>query len=272
MTESIGKDLLFARVDAMMELLERLEAGLYPVTEDTIQKRLEPKDGWFLAVVQQDIPDPSPGRARKLKAGREVWVQRASASKWYVGTHGDPVLKQLDRAQARRHLSTVLRPVMAPKMVASAFGLASVLKTESLEEERIMNIRRRTGPKTKRRAEGYEPKISGRLRGKNRNVWIFETGDWIQRLRAIPTSDRQQRVETMDVKVTCNCPAFRWGGSEHWAKANGYLYGNPRGTATFPEEKDPDMRNGACKHLIAVFDLIREKKLKIDAPKTRMKR
>lgn len=256
----------------MRGLLERLEAGLYPVTEDTIQKRLEPKDGWFLAVVQQDIPDPSPGRARKLKAGREVWVQRASASKWYVGTHGDPVLKQLDRAQARRHLSTVLRPVMAPKMVASAFGLASVLKTESLEEERIMNIRRRTGRAVKKRAEEYDSRITGRLRGKDRQVLFFETGDWIQKLRAIPRSTRQQRVETMDVKVTCNCPAFKWGGSEHWAKANDYLYGRPRGTASFPEERDPNMKNGACKHLIAVFNLIREDKVKIEKPKRRLKK
>lgn len=145
-------------------------------------------------------------------------------------------------------------------------------RLSSLDEERILGIRRRTGRPTKKRSEDYQPSISGKIGSGNRNVWIFETGDWIQKIRAIPRSTRQRRVETMDVRVTCNCPSFRWNGGEHWAKENGYLYGNPRGTASFPEERDPNMKHGACKHLIAVFRYIKEEKLKIDKPRKRMKK
>lgn len=166
------------------------------------------------------------------------------------------------RATLPKHLRGRKKKYQAQAKLRGGSGLDARYPGE-VKEDTISQIRRRVGNRVKKRSESYSSRVTGKLRGKNRYVWFFETGDWIQKLRATPRSTRQQRVEGMDVAVTCNCPSFRWNGGEHWAKANKYLYGRPRGTASFPEERDPDMRHGVCKHLIAVFNHIRDQKTKI---------
>ena len=54
-----------------------------------------------------------------------------------------------------------------------------------------------------------------------------------------------------DVRVSCTCDFWRWQGPEHWAKVNGYLYGEPTGTATKPTKKDPNGVNRVCKHVLS---------------------
>jgi hypothetical protein len=59
------------------------------------------------------------------------------------------------------------------------------------------------------------------------------------------------------IQVSCSCDFFRWQGPEHWAQANEYLYGKPRGTAAQPEVKDPKGKHWACKHVLAVLEVAR---------------
>lgn len=56
-----------------------------------------------------------------------------------------------------------------------------------------------------------------------------------------------------DLKLACTCDFWRWQGPEHWARAGGYLYGKPGGTADAPDQRDPEKRHRICKHAAAVL-------------------
>jgi hypothetical protein len=58
------------------------------------------------------------------------------------------------------------------------------------------------------------------------------------------------------VRVSCTCPFWRWQGPEHWAKQGDYLFGKPVGLATKPDIKDPSGGHRACKHVLAVLDMV----------------
>ena len=74
-------------------------------------------------------------------------------------------------------------------------------------------------------------------------------------------------MEKADFLMTCDCPFWQWQGPEYWAKEGGYLYGKPRGTATPPDQKDPDGEHRLCKHSIAVLGHMRNKGMKVLAPR-----
>lgn len=128
----------------------------------------------------------------------------------------------------------------------------------------ISMILRRVAPKVKERAKERPARITGV--DKQRNLWFFQSGKYFQRLRAIPRSgSKAENILKMDVLVSCSCPFWRWQGPEHWSKENDYLYNRnrTRGTAAYPEIRDPRMRHAVCKHLVSVFDLVKTQKLKI---------
>lgn len=52
--------------------------------------------------------------------------------------------------------------------------------------------------------------------------------------------------------ITCDCQFWRWGGPEFHAKERGYLLGDPRGTASPPDIRDPERKHWLCKHAYAV--------------------
>lgn len=138
-------------------------------------------------------------------------------------------------------------------------GLAASTKVA----DTISQILRRTAPKVKQRATDRPARVTGHDRTKG--VWFFQSGKYIQKMRAVPrTGSKASNVTQMDVYVSCSCPFWRWQGPEHWAKKNRYLYDRNRtkGTASFPEIRDPNFRHGVCKHLVAVFNLVRSQKLK----------
>ena len=136
--------------------------------------------------------------------------------------------------------------------------------------ETMAMIGRRVSNAVKQRARGYRPRVTGF--DKQRSVWFFSVGDYVVKFRAVPMSEKQQRVERMGILVSCSCPGWRWNGSEHWAKKNTYQYAHPRGTATFPGMRDPKMKNGVCKHVWACFLYVRENKLKIPVKKANAQR
>ena len=50
-----------------------------------------------------------------------------------------------------------------------------------------------------------------------------------------------------DVKVTCNCPAFRYYGFQYINTQLETISG--KGTNIYPKERNPDLRGSLCKHL-----------------------
>jgi hypothetical protein len=88
-------------------------------------------------------------------------------------------------------------------------------------------------------------------------MWLFDvngnSGTYRVRVQG-KTKGNARRLSKADVFLSCDCPYWRWQGPEHWAKQNGYLYGKPRGTASFPVIKDPVHEHGVCKHVLAVLD------------------
>jgi len=67
-----------------------------------------------------------------------------------------------------------------------------------------------------------------------------------------------EKLSDMDLKVSCTCGFWQFQGPEHHAKDDGYLLGNPRGTAMPPGVRDPRGKNRVCKHLVAVLDHIKK--------------
>jgi len=69
--------------------------------------------------------------------------------------------------------------------------------------------------------------------------------------------DGSPSLSALDVKVKCNCPFFIYNGPEYQAKTDNYLLGNPGGTATPPDIRDPNRAFYICKHIASVFELIK---------------
>jgi hypothetical protein len=68
--------------------------------------------------------------------------------------------------------------------------------------------------------------------------------------------DGTPSLAALNVQVKCNCPFFIYNGPEYQAKTDNYLLGNPNGTATPPDIRDPNRVYYICKHIAAVFALI----------------
>jgi hypothetical protein len=81
------------------------------------------------------------------------------------------------------------------------------------------------------------------------------------RVKPIPKDKSTKAVVKMPIQVSCTCPFFRWQGPEHWAKENSYLYGKPVGSASKPSKKDPAGNHWACKHVLAVLELVKKHKI-----------
>ena len=122
------------------------------------------------------------------------------------------------------------------------------------EAIRISEIEDSCGADLRKRSEGIPIRLV-RADEKNR-LWLFNVtgreGTYRVRVKA-STKGNITDINKADVHVSCSCPFWQWQGPEHWAKQKDYLYGRPRGTASFPHIKDPAGRHGACKHVLAVL-------------------
>lgn len=122
---------------------------------------------------------------------------------------------------------------------------------------RIHEIVGRCGPDLMGRSKGLKAQL--RRVDKKNAMWLFDVpgskSAYRVRLKAVRKGNATS-VGELDVKVSCSCPFWQWQGPEHHAKTSDYLYGSPRGTASRPTTKDPSGTNGACKHVLAVFNHI----------------
>jgi len=125
---------------------------------------------------------------------------------------------------------------------------------------RISDIEARCEPGIFSRARGLKPKI--RKVNARHGIWTYD----VKGSKPKPYTVKVQmfrkgnirNVQKLDIHASCSCPYWRWQGPEHHAKVHGYLYGQPRGTASVPVIMDPSNIHGACKHVLAVFSHIKK--------------
>jgi hypothetical protein len=124
----------------------------------------------------------------------------------------------------------------------------------------IADIERHVAADVAKRARSVKVRLS-RADQKN-GIWTFraagsEGRDYTVRVKAEARGNTKD-VSKLQVKLSCDCDFFRFQGPEHWARANDYLYGKPRGTAAAPVEKDAAGKHWACKHALAALALARQ--------------
>lgn len=59
--------------------------------------------------------------------------------------------------------------------------------------------------------------------------------------------------EDPDLFLKCDCPYWRFQGSEYHAYENNYLFGTPIGSLEKPVKRDPQGTHKICKHVYAVL-------------------
>lgn len=129
----------------------------------------------------------------------------------------------------------------------------------------MAEIREKTSQKVHSDATSLQPNL--RKVDPANHVWLFDVPSakdnkkYRVRVKAFPKGNTID-LSKMDIQLSCSCPFWQWQGPEHWAKANGYLFGRPVGTASKPNVKDPNSQHWACKHVLAVLGQAQKFKLK----------
>ena len=68
-----------------------------------------------------------------------------------------------------------------------------------------------------------------------------------------PHDVRASLTDLEHIAMNCDCEFWQWNGPEFHAAENAYMLGNPRGTASPPDVRDPDRKYYLCKHTYAVL-------------------
>jgi hypothetical protein len=123
----------------------------------------------------------------------------------------------------------------------------------------ISDIEGKTGTDVHDRAAGLSSKLKKVDRRNGMLTFAVQgsSGDHTVKLKAVRQGNLRD-INKLDVYVACSCPFWQWQGPEYHAKQGGYLFGQPRGTASKPEVKDPGNQHGACKHVLAVLTRVKD--------------
>ncbi len=129
--------------------------------------------------------------------------------------------------------------------------------------------------------QGLNPKVQDRAskcsstlkRADPKNLrWIFSVdcgnGAKVVKMQAVRKGN-VVRLGRMDLVLSCSCPAWRWLGSEFHAVMDEFIDGKPRGTASVPVIRDPELINRVCKHVASALSLARD--WEIPLPKRKAK-
>lgn len=214
----------------------------------------------------QVIPRTDPNRAKMQ--GDDAGRVTAALEQQYTGqfVYGpsdvDPEFEgypsesnSQNRREERDHIgdnTPVFTSVSAP---GSARVIPYVTETEfaSRMAAKSADILKGLDPGVRSKAVGIKPKLT-RVDQKNR-MWTFtvpssKDGNYVVKVKG---GGNAVNADKMDLKISCTCKDWVYGGPEHWAKVHGYLYGKPQGTAEEPTKRDPGGVKRVCKHVVAVL-------------------
>lgn len=97
--------------------------------------------------------------------------------------------------------------------------------------------------------------------------WTYQGGSepYTIKVEARPPGGKAGDVEVdqCDVFLSCSCPYWVYQGPEYHAQQDDYLLGDPRGTASEPDERDPDRTHRLCKHAYAVLEDVRDETIEV---------
>jgi len=148
--------------------------------------------------------------------------------------------------------------------VTDAPGSAKVIPSGkgfvNKEAFRIGDVEALCSPDLRQKAKGLSVRLR-RVDARN-NQWLYdvqgtEPKPYRVKVKALPKRKNITDPKKVDILLSCSCPYWQWQGPEHHAKVNKYLFGKPRGTASRPDIKDPSGVHGACKHVLAVLQVIK---------------
>lgn len=101
--------------------------------------------------------------------------------------------------------------------------------------------------------------------------WIFSVdcghGPKAVKVRAIPKG-RSKKFSTLDLELSCSCPAWQWLGPEFHAKSEKFMLKPQNGTASTPDIRDPERDNRVCKHVAAALAITKHWEI----PKVKMQK
>lgn len=138
------------------------------------------------------------------------------------------------------------------------------MKSPLLLEVTYKQIRKKTDPKSKTRSEI----LSSDFLSLNKQGTVFfetESGTypgtglyWRQTIKLVDfkealtgrgKNDLNKIRDAIkgDIKVMCDCPAFKWWGWQYIATQKGYKYGRPQ--TIYPTIRNPKLTGSVCKHL-----------------------
>lgn len=142
-------------------------------------------------------------------------------------------------------------PKTATTLILAYSYLAGLQKTASTMSEIISGVNPKIQTRSKRMSVHVKRADPTNLR------WIFSVKSdsgksYTVKLKATRPKNNITRLINMDLDLSCNCPAWKWQGPEYHARYD-YLLNVPRGTATFPEVRDPKGENTVCKHVLAAL-------------------
>jgi len=140
------------------------------------------------------------------------------------------------------------------KVIPRGQGFAGRTANRQIVAMKMAEILSGTGPNVHSKAMTLTVKMN-RVVPKSA-MWLFNVsgGENTHRVRLQAVrKGNNKTLSKADVRISCDCNFWQWQGPEHWAKAGGYLYGRPRGTASSPDIRDPGGQHLACKHVLAVL-------------------
>lgn len=115
----------------------------------------------------------------------------------------------------------------------------------------VGDILKRCDKKIKERSKEYTPKLA-KTDTKNW-IWHWKVGDYNVRVQAFKKG-ASKKFPKLNLKVSCNCPFWKWWGPAHWAEKADYQKGRTPGTAQYPKVRDPAHWRPVCKHAYAVLE------------------
>jgi hypothetical protein len=133
-----------------------------------------------------------------------------------------------------------------------------------LLEVTVKQIRRRVDPKSKERSKKLTSTFitaskEGTIKfdtesGTNPGIGLY----WNQKVKLLDfkeamSSRRGNDLNKVrdalkgDIKVMCDCPAFKWWGWQYIATQEGFKFGQPQNI--YPKIRNPKLTGSVCKHL-----------------------
>lgn len=163
-------------------------------------------------------------------------------SQKYYRKHRQKILKRQKKYQRKPSVKRQIQKRRKRNENRNTTRRASVLNVVQAYTKRsntLQSLTKGLNPSIKQKANT----VQIRPLNSNNSVLLFEVNDYTVKVQTSP-----------EIKVACNCNFFQYSGPEYWAFTQGYLLGEPKGTATKPKVKDPDQNNKLCKHIVAVIN------------------